>query len=137
MSSLVYYPSLSEDGWVNSSVKVADYLLSDFFLSDFSQSYLYSGEISSLPYVVQSTQGDVLSCLNKLKDTLLKYFGRFFTNVLVEVKDVTKQETPSKVEISLFLSYTDTEGKSYNIGKLLELNNLTINKVISIINTGQ
>jgi hypothetical protein len=129
-----YYPSLSEDGWVNGSIKTADYILSDFFLSDYSQSYIYSGHIASLSYILQSTQGNVLVMLNKLRESLLGYFNNYFNNTLVDVKDVTKPETPSKLELSIFLTFDDSDGVTYSLGKLLEINNLTINKIININN---
>lgn len=134
MSSKVYYPSLSEDGWVNSSIKVADNLLSDFFLSEYSQSYIYNGTISSLPWIIQHTQGDMTKTITLSEKTLSEYFSKYFNNVVVEVAEVLNSEDPSKGQISIYISFTDSENKQHNVAKMLEIADMKIQQVININN---
>ena len=45
-------PTLTVDGFVNSVPQTCDYLLAYFFLSQYSQSNLYYGKVSSLAYII-------------------------------------------------------------------------------------
>lgn len=134
MTSLATMPSLSEDGWVTDSVKVADYLLSHFFLSEYSQTYIYHQQVSSLPWILQVTQGDMNATIDKTRRTLSEYFSRYFNNVEVEVTDATSAEEPSKAAISLYIRFSDKENKEHVLGKFLETHDLKITKIIDINN---
>lgn len=134
MTSLATMPSLSEDGWVTDSIKTADYLLSHLFLSERSQSYLYNNNITSLPYILQTTQGDITQTITLLRSSIEEYFSRYFNNVVVEVTDVTSEDEPSKASISLFVQFSDKENIEHNLGKIIETSNLTISKIIDINN---
>lgn len=134
MTSKVLFPSLSEDGWVSSSTKVADYLFSHFFISDYSQTYVYDKQVSSMPWIIQKNQGDMTQTLSDMQATLSIYFSRYFNNVVVEAKDITDANFPSKGIISLYIKFTDQENKDQVFGKLLEISNMTISKIVAINN---
>ena len=134
MATNVLFPSLSEDGWVTSSVKIADYLLSHFFASDYSQTYLYHPSVSSMAYILQETQGDVLASCLTMRDTITQYLNRYFTNVVVEATDGTLDTDPSKGIINLYVKFTDSDGVSYSLGKLLRLSNMRVTEIIDINN---
>jgi hypothetical protein len=134
MADGILFPSLSEDGWVDSSIKTADYLLSHFFVSEFSQTYIYNGTISSLPWIIQNKQGNVQETAKEIQYTLVDYFSRYFSNVQVDVYDVTSEDNPSKGEISIYIKFIDKDNKEYVFGKLLEIADMTINKIIDINN---
>ena len=136
MSSKAFYPSLSPDGWVSASVKTADYIMSCFLLSDQSQSYIYNGNISSFPWILQHTAGDMLSTLNLIESTLSLYLGRYFNNVSMEVVEVPNPADPSAAKISIFIEFTDLEGITHNLGRLLTIANLKLTNVININNGG-
>ncbi len=127
-------PSLSEDGWVNNSIKTCDYLLSHFFLSDYSQSYIYHGQVSSLPWIIQQTQGNMSRTVSLTQQTLSGYFSRYFNNVVVEVSEIEDANNPSKGEITIYVKFTDAENKEYVVGKLLHITDLTISKIINLSN---
>lgn len=136
MANKKFYPSLSEDGWVNNSVKLADKLLSDFFISDFSQTYLYSGAVSSFPWIIQNKQGNIAETAALVQKTLNVYFSRYFNNVVVESQDQTSVDSPSKGQITLYIKFTDSEGIEYVVGKLLEVADMQISKIINLNNNG-
>lgn len=136
MSSKVLVPSLSEDSWASGSIKVADILLSHFFLSDYSQTYLYPGMVSSLPWILQETQKDMPRTLSLTQSTLSNYFNKHFNNVVVEVSEVENKTNPSKAQISLYIRFTDSENKDYVMGKLLEIADTKITKIINQNNYG-
>lgn len=137
MANKKHYPSLSEDGWVNNSVKLADKLLSDFFISDYSQTYLYSGAVSSFPWIIQNKQGNVTETAALVQSTLNVYFSRYFNNVVVESQDQTSADSPSKGQITLYVKFTDDDGIEYVVGKLLEIADMNITKIINLNNNGK
>lgn len=134
MTAKVKYPSLSIDGWVNSSIKTADYIFSDFLTSQYSQSYLYYGNISSLSYILQKSHGNISSAIENVRSSLSNYFGKYFNSVLVEVNERVNNENPSFGAIEIYVQFTDSLGKSYSLGKLAEIADTKIVKVINIIN---
>lgn len=134
MSSKVLYPSLSEDGWVSGSIKVADNLLSCFLISDYSQSYIYNGFISSFPWILEETQNDISRTISLTEETLRSYFSRYFNDIVVEVSEVPNIEEPSKGQISLYINFTDTSGITYVVGKLLKIVDMKVQEIININN---
>lgn len=134
MTSKVLLPSLNENGWVNSPVTVADALFSHFLLSDYSQTYLYKDQVSSLPWIIQNTQGNITDTIIATQDTLNKYFIRYFDNVVVEVTEIPNASEPSKGQISIYLQFTDTEGVQHVLGRLITIIDSKISEIISINN---
>lgn len=134
MANKIVYPSLSEDGWVSSGIKIGDNLFSCFLISDYSQSYIYSGLISSFPWILQETQNDMSRTISLTQQTLSDYFSRYFNNVIVEVMEIDNLTDPSKGQISIYVKYSDSDNKEYVLGKMLEIADLTVKKIIDINN---
>lgn len=134
MNAKVLLPSLSDDGWVNGSIRTADYLFSHFLLSDFSQSYIYNGFVVSFPYILQNTQGNMIDTVDQTNRALETYFTKYFNNVVVEVTEIPNEAEPSAASISIYVRFTDTTGKEFVLGKLLELNNTIVKKIIDLNN---
>ena len=134
MAEATLYPSLSEDGWVTSPDKTADYLLSCFIVSDYSQTYLYTGHVASLPWILQETQGDMTRTLSEVRLTLKTYFTRFFSGVNVDVTEVPNLENPAKAQISIYVKFNDKAGKEHILGKLLQLSDTIVDSVVTLNN---
>lgn len=134
MSSKVLFPSLSEDSWVSNTAKVADYLMSHFLLSDYSQTYLYVGQVASLPWIIQDTQRDMSRTVQVVQSTLIEYFTRYFNNVVAEVTEVPNETDPSKAQISIYLKFTDTENQEFILGRLIKLIDSKVSEIININN---
>lgn len=134
MSNKIVMPHLSSDGWINDSSKIADILFSHFFLAEASQSYIYNGHISSFPYILQKTQNRMNDTLSETKETLNTYFSRFFNNVVVETRDDTLPEEPSKGIMTIFISFSDSDGNKLSLGQLIKYQDLKVNEIIKINN---
>lgn len=134
MAEQALFPSLSEDGWVTSPEKTADYLLSHFIVADASQSYLFSGNVSSLPKILQETQGDIRQTCNEVRQSLNEYFLRYFNNVVTEVNEIPNLLNPAKQQIGIYLKYTDSNGVEHVLGKQLRMANSIVESVININN---
>jgi hypothetical protein len=129
-------PLLSEDAWVSDAKQKADYLMAHFFLSDYSQTQLYLGQVSSMPWIIQATQGDMLQTVLQLRQALQTYFGRYFDDVIADVADSTPTNS-SVAEIVIYISFKDPEtGLTHTLNEVLRERNGVFSKVASINNTG-
>lgn len=129
-------PTLSQEGWVQSTAEQADYLLSHFFTSLYSQTYLYNSNVSSFQWIIQNSQGDMEKTKSKLTSVLTAYYGRYFDNVEVNVTHEQIPEESSQVNLTIYVYFIDKTGKEFVLGKTLEMLNSKISKIISINNTG-
>lgn len=132
----IVMPSLSEDGWVEYAGSQLDYAFSHFFLSDYSQTYIYTGAVSSFAWVLEESNGDYLKCQNLLTVTLQNYLNRYFKSTTIDCNVKPSLTNPSQGEIYLYVSVVDHQGKEYVLGKMITYaDNQTVN-VIKINNYG-
>ncbi len=133
----VYVPTLSKAGWSKGLAERLDYILSDFFTSEYSQSYIFSGSISSLPYLMQRYQGDIPGLVAATRTTLEDYLGGYFESVIV---DVTSNhgviENPTNIVTLTIYCQVIENGKQYSVAKQIESIDSKINKIVNFNNTG-
>lgn len=128
-----YYPSLSEDGWVEEPVKIADWIMADFFSSDYSQTFSHPGHVASFAYIVHKYQGSITDTVNKLTQVLTIYFSRYFDNVLVEIEDVEPDQTIPTRTLSIYVVFSDSKGVRYNLGKQATFEGSKLLTVINVL----
>lgn len=129
-------PTLSSDDWVTDTRKKADYILAHFFESDYSQTSLYLGHVSSLAWVIHEGNGDMSKTENLLTSTLKLYLERYFQTVVVEVKVNTKNQPSSYVYLDLYISFNDEDGIQHTLYRMLELLDGKLSRVITQNNYG-
>lgn len=127
-------PTLSQDGWVTDPNIKGDYLLSHFFLSEYSQTQLYPNNVSSLPWLIQNNQGNNNALQNQAEDMLSSYFSRYFTQVDVQVSINQDPANNAKSQLNFYVSYNDETGKRISLGKSVSTNNSKIENIIAINN---
>lgn len=123
-------PSLSEHGWITNSIELADKIFSYFFISEFSQTYLFNNKIASLPYILQQNQDDLQKMASDVKYWLSQSFSNYFQNVEVSADVNPNDNNPNKYQLTLYVQFTDKEGKTYSLGRLIEISDLTIRNII-------
>lgn len=123
-------PSLSEYGWITNSIELADKIFSYFFVSEFSQTYLFNNKIASLPYILQQNQDDLQKMASDVKYWLNQSFSNYFQNVEVSADVNPNDNNPNKYQLTLYVQFTDKEGKTYSLGRLIEISDLTIRNII-------
>lgn len=134
----VYVPTLSRAGWSKSPQEKVDYLLSDFFTSEYSQSYLFGGSITSLTYLIQRFQGDIPSLIDSMRDKLNSYFECYFDAAVVDITSDYNSPTNTTGNITLKIYIQVTENnKVYSVGKIVETSDGKIKKIVSLNNTGE
>lgn len=136
MADPVYYPTLSEEAWVETPGKMADMMMSHFLASNFSQSYNFAGLVSSFPHILATNHGDVPSILTATRSILQNFFSRFFENVNVEVNDVSEDPNSSKASIKIAVDFTDSQGKRHSVGELLNTSGTVFERVTNYLNYG-
>ena len=136
MSQIILFPSLTEQGWLNNSSSIADMLFSHFMLSDYSQTYVYDGHVSSLAWIIEQTQGNSSKLVSLINRHLSEYFGHYFSDVNVESSVTDDPTNPSKQDLKVWLSYTGYDDLVYSLSRTLELVNGVSRDVISLNNDG-
>lgn len=136
MSANVLFPALDTDGWVDTPTKVADYLISQFFLSDYSQTANFVGGVASFVKILQQFQGDISGICNETQMTLSKYFSKYFNSVEVEVTGLDKPNSINVTNLTLWLVFTDSEGVQYNLNRIITYSGLKIIDIVATINNG-
>ncbi len=131
MADKILYPSLSSHSWTESPVITADMLMSDFIAAEYSQTYIYKDTVSSLPYIMQETNGEPEKTASMIQKTLETYFNRYFTGVIVETNVMDNTENDGKDSVSIYLQFTDANGVTHNLNKLMSYSNM---KFVSMIN---
>lgn len=124
-------PSLSQDGWVTDTAMKADYLLAQLFETNYSQSVLYAGAITSFQYLIQKYGDNPAKLIEVSIDKFQTYFQRYFNNVLVEVLVPPDPNDGSASIYKIYLSFDDVNGTRFNIGKL---GTMVDSKFVAVIN---
>ena len=136
MSTITLHPSLDTDGWVNTPVKVCDYMLAHFFLSDYSQTATFPGEVASFSWILQHYQGDVTRICEVTQTTLARYFGKQFAEVDIQVSQLPNPESINEKPLSLYLILTDSDGITHNLARLIHYDGMKVSEIIAVINHG-
>ena len=135
MAPVYKLPTLSEDGWVDSPTKTMDYLFANFFATDYSQSNTFMGEVVSFSKILTDTQGDIQSTISTTRQTLTRYFSRYYNNVVVEVGEVPNLENSSKQQISIYATCTSDAGEIINLGMVAKYSGKILEEVYKYLNT--
>lgn len=131
--SNIFFPSLSEDGWVTSYQQIADLSLAHFFESDYSQTQIYFGNVSSFSYILQQYNGNLTETATEVESVLTNYLSSMLNNVSVSATLDPTQNTSSS-SITLYVSFTDELNKTITLGNILQVENSKLLKVVKINN---
>ena len=71
-------PVLGSEGWLQDPNRIMTRLFTDMFLTDFSQSNIYYGQVMSLQYYLTTIGADPLQLTTAVEDAMSRYYSRFF-----------------------------------------------------------
>ena len=126
---VIPYQSVDQ-GYVFDPSKKLDCLMSDFFEAEYSQSYLFYGSITSLPWIIQTYQSDPTVAASKIREHLMKYLEKYFDFVEVETGVM---DNASATSYSLRLYIHVTQGtSSVKWDKALRITGTQFEKSIAI-----
>lgn len=113
-------PCLGTLGWVSDLNNKLDILLGHFFVSDYNQTYLYRGSVTSLPRILEKNGYKAKGCQVDLRDELKIYLKRYFASVEVEV-DIADEDSNLTINETLVVhisvmdnGYTKVSGWDIN-----------------------
>lgn len=127
-------PSLSPDGWVSTPSEMADYLLSHFFLSEFSRSQLFQGQVKSFVYILQDNQNNIAEITRVTRQTLQTYFENHFTAVEVQVINKEQSAGSTVYDLHIYVGFTGKDGQTYSLGKAITTTDSKVVKIMAINN---
>ncbi len=136
MPGKTLYPSLDPDGWVAGSEQIVDYMFSDFFLTDYSQTALFKNGVSSFAYILEENRGDLQSTATALKSALELYFSKQFSNVESLVYHEQVAGSNNRHNLNIMLTFEDSVGKLHNLSRLVNLSGSKVDGIIKVINEG-
>lgn len=127
-------PTLSGDGFATDIRKQADALMAYYLASDYSQSNVFLGNIMSLAYQVQEHGHDTFALKQEIERSSEEYLGRHFdtARVTVDIEDID-----DRAQYNIIYNAVVTKaGLSYSLGKLIEIQNNKVVKIINIMQNG-
>jgi len=131
-----YLPTLTENHWLEDSLKKLDMLFSHFLVSTYSQTYVYDKQISSLSWLLEQYGSDSTDFATELKITLERYIGRYYKSVDVVSQSKESEERPGRYEVIVDINVIDDNDNEYNIGRVLLVEKSTLISVLKLLNEG-
>ena len=99
-------PSLG-DGWVEDPVRKINLMFANALVSDYSQTTIYAGKVTSIPYIVATYQTNQATMASELEAALQLYFKNVFSIVDVQVT----YDAPIGNKYNLYISINITENQ--------------------------
>lgn len=133
----VVVPCLGSLGWTSDLKNKFDLLLGHFFVSDYKQTHLYYGNVSSLPRIMEQAGNLLDPALAMVKDALDAYLRRYYDSVNVETSVAPQLQTFS-ISQGMLIKVGVTVGgvtENYNIifksvdGKMTEIIHLNNDEI--------
>lgn len=136
MVAMNVIPSLSKDGWISSSEKILDFVISHYILTDTQQTLLYKGALISLPYTYFLHNNKPESMAEAMADDLRKLLTRYFAEA--EVSARAKRDSLDDNVYTIFISAAviDKDNKRYELSKVTQLLNSKAKVITSFNNVG-
>jgi len=127
----IVLPCLSGDSWCTDIRRQISNLFAYALTSNYSQSNIYNGNITSIPYLIAKYQNNQLDMADEMQVALTKYYNRYFPNTNIQVD----YDTPVNDSYKLYISVTITvNGIVYTLAVVAAVDNGALSKVLSQIN---
>lgn len=127
---------MDSSGWLVDIKDKADRLMAYYITSDFSQSFLYEGSVTSLPYHIQLFENNPSRLSTEIETSLKIYLSRYFDRVDIKVTvDNLDGDYSDKLNIQIQADVYEGEYK-YDLGREIITANNKIVKVFNLINKG-
>lgn len=123
------YPCI-DTGYIYDPRKKFDRMMSDFYEAEYSQSYLFRGSISSLPWLLQEYQSDQDLVASKMRSMLMTYLEKYFDSVEVET-GVLDNSTTVSYNLRLYIQVTQG-AEVINLHEQLKINGTKLEESIKI-----
>ena len=128
----IVLPTLSADNYLKSSLIMMDRLFAYFLASDYSESFIYKGTISSFSYIIEKYNDNIDDIVSNTKQTLELLYKRYFNDVTVKVR--SEEDLSHKGLYTLFISLEtiDEKAVSRTLAKALQIKDSKVLKIEDI-----
>lgn len=129
----VVVPTLTLAGYIKDEPSIMKQMLSYALTSNYSQSTLFLGKITSIPYIISRSYQDKSQLINELQEALYSYYQRAFKTVEVEVSQspITNSDN---FNIRIYLSAIGSAGKRFNLASLARVDNGALKDILFELN---
>jgi len=103
MASVI--PNLGSDSWVSDPNKKLTLMFAHALLADNSQSTIYNGSITSIPYIIGVYQNNTIEMTNQLETALSTYFLRGFDTADVTISNTTPTDGKYQLNVSVNVTW--------------------------------
>lgn len=110
--------TLSSDGWVTAIDKKADRILMNAFASDFSQSNMFAGQITSIQHMIYAAGQDVHAAGTTIANALEKLYQRFFDAAVFKCTVSAWGDNSGRYDLA-FQGTVTQDGRRYDFGRQL------------------
>lgn len=127
-------PSLSPAGWLKSPAEKLDKLLSYYFVSEFSQTNIYFGQVTSLPHHIKLYGHSEDALTTAMRDALSRMLSPYFDGVEVNITtDQPAQGDEARIHIKIDIVVSQG-GVKYSAGRVAETVNGSLMRILDINN---
>ena len=123
---------LGEGGWITDGQKMLDKVMAWAYASDYTQSYYFSGDVTSIVQIVQDNAGNLERAVGELQEKLTSYLSRFFDEVQLECYIVEKMFKGNNLlgEVILRASMIDHTGQVLELSEVMTDKGSVVRKVL-------
>jgi hypothetical protein len=133
MNDNLILPTLTLSGWLKDKQLMMTKLFDYFLTSDYNQTTVYFGHISSLKYLIKVYGDDEITLKNRIDETLTVMYSRYYDHVDVDVDVSSKKTSPNLLDIKIDITATDSDGKKYTLGKSMTIDKNRVDQDEEII----
>lgn len=136
MNKNAYETMLSSTGFITQPEKLITVKFLNIMYAERIQSRSFQSNVVSIPDIFWRNDSDVDSLIVDLRETLTRYFSRWFREVEVDVIDSTRKSDTTNRELDISMEVIDESGKKLDLFfVLLKSDNST--DLITLNNTGK
>ena len=128
----VVVPVLGGSNWTTEPTQILKTMFAYTISSQHSQSDIYNGKITSIPYLIKQYETSSIQLANELERTLMKYFIKAFDNANVTVSYDQNDVTYYQLSISVDVT---ANSKSYSLAFEAQVDNGILKKTLQAINS--
>lgn len=129
--------SLSDRGWLSGPTEKLDQLLSDFYTTDYVQTYLYKDSTTNAQALFQQYGNDPATLAVETQRALDAYLKSYFDNISVQVTQNGSDDTNPTNKVTVTIGVTVVQdGQQYSIQTLAGNVNSKFQRITNYIDTG-
>lgn len=112
----MFLPVVGPEGWLTEPSKILRMAFDHMYVSDYDQSDIYKGNITSLQYIMSLYPKDIDKTIELLTESINKYMLRYFENADISIIDITPNENEALRTLEISINVTAKDGKIYSLG---------------------